>query len=318
MAKTQNRPKTGDKGQHRPKPGAGKKKQSQPWYRATWLPWAVGLVVLVGIAFALRSDETDVPGAGASVSHPVVGDDLHSLVVDPDDPDKIFIGSHQGVSVSSDGGATWEAIESLDGADAMGWGFTDDTILVGGHPGLSVSSDGGETFEQKNDGLPLTDVHALGASGDTIYVGLAGAGLFASSDGGGSWETRSDEFGGSFMGRIHVDASDDQHLLAPDMQGGVVQSNDGGRTWEPLGDIAGAMWVSWAADDTERIVAATQAGAVISTDGGRSWEPLEVPEGASIVEFSPHDPEVLFAAVHEPPEATVYVSRDGGDTWDRP
>ena len=289
----------------------------RPWYRNPLLPWGIGVVILALVAIALRPEGAKVP-SGRSAPDPVVGGDLHSLVVSPDDPDTVYIGSHQGVSVSTDGGATWETIPSLAGSDAMGWGFTDDAVLVGGHPGLSVSTDGGKTFELRNDGLPTTDVHALGAGGDTIYVGLAGAGLFASTDGGTSWEARSEQFGGAFMGRIHVDPSDDQHLLAPDMQSGALESTDGGLTWESLGGVQGAMWVSWAAGDTERIVTTGQGAAVVSRDGGGTWEPFEIPEGASIVEFSPHDPEVLYSAVLKAPEAAVYVSRNGGDSWDRP
>lgn len=317
MAKTSPRPKSGKAA------GDGtsrsNKKPSPPWYqRYSWLPWVVGVGLVAIVLIALRSGGADAPAPGESVANPVVGGDLHSFVVSPDDPETLYIGSHQGVSVSSDGGATWEVIESLNAADAMGWGFTDDAILVGGHPGLNVSTDGGETFALRNEGLPSTDVHALGATGDTIYAGVAGAGLFVSTNGGSSWEAGSERFGGSFMGRIQVDPSDDQHLLAPDMQAGVVESTDGGRTWEPLGGVEGPMWVSWAPGNTQRVVATSQVGAVSSTDGGRSWEPLEVPQGASIVEFSPHDPEVLYAAVLQAPEAKVYVSRDGGESWKRP
>lgn len=296
-----------------------RKKQPRPWYREhTWLPWAVGLVVVAVAVLALRSGGTDAPAPGVAVSNPVVGDDLHSLVVDPGDPDTVYIGSHQGVSVSTDGGETWEVVESLNGADAMGWGFTDDVILVGGHPGLSVSTDGGKTFEQRNEGLPSTDVHALGAGSEVIYAGLAGVGTFASTDGGQSWEVRSEEVGGAFMGRIHVDPADEEHLLAPDMEGGAMESTDGGRTWETLGGVQGAMWVSWDPNDTDHMIVATQGSAAVSTDGGANWEALEIPTRASIVEFSPHDPEVLYAAVLEAPEASVYVSRDGGSTWTRP
>ncbi len=319
MAKTQTRPKPSKKRrQVQPKTGA-RKKQPQPWYREyTWLPWAVGLVIVGVAAIALRSGQTDAPAPGVAVSNPVVGGDLHSLVVSPTDPDTLYIGSHQGVSTSTDGAATWEVIESLNGADAMGWVFTNDAILVGGHPGLSVSTDGGKTFEQRNDGLPSTDVHALGAGEDVIYAGLAGVGTFASMDGGQSWEARSEEFGGAFMGRIHVNPSDPEHLLAPDMQHGAMESADGGRSWEALGGVQGAMWVSWDQNDADHMIVATQGSAAVSTDGGANWEALEIPTGASIVEFSPDDPEVLFAAVLEAPEASVYVSRDGGDTWVRP
>ncbi|MDQ3982270.1 MAG: hypothetical protein M3271_06265, partial [Actinomycetota bacterium] len=191
----------------------------------------------------------------------MVGSDLHSLVVDPVDPDKLYIGSHQGVSVSNDAGKTWEVVESLDGADAMGWAFTGDLVMVGGHPGISVSTDGGVTFEQRNERLPSTDVHALGAGGDVVYAGIAGAGTFASTDGGQTWEPRSEEMGGAFMGRIHVDPADDDHVLAPDMQAGAVASVDGGRTCEALGGVDGAMWVSWDQSDTDHIIVTTHGAA---------------------------------------------------------
>lgn len=318
MAKTQPRHRPVNKRpQQKPRGHAGGR-SPRPWYRAPWVPWAVGLLALAVVAFVLRPEGSDAPAPATSGSKPVVGGDLHSLVVDPDDPNKLYIGSHEGVSVSSDGGGTWDALEGLAGADAMGWGFTGDAMIVGGHPGLSVSTDGGETFEQRNDGLPSPDVHALGASDEAIYVGLAGAGTFASIDNGGSWEARSQEFGGAFMGRIQVDPSDAEHLLAPDLQLGVLESSDGGRTWERLGGVEGATWVSWDPSDPDHIVASGQGSVAVTTDGGRSWDQLEVPQGASIVELSPHDANVLYAAVLEAPEATVYVSRDGGENWDRP
>ncbi|MDQ3985903.1 MAG: hypothetical protein M3280_05335 [Actinomycetota bacterium] len=317
MAKTRTRPtprKAPAKGRRRP---GSRKKPPPPWYqRYSWLPWAVGLGVLAIVVIALRAGQPDRPAPGVAVENPVVGADLHSLVVDPEDPDRLYIGSHSGVSVSTDGGDTWEVVGSLNGADAMGWAFTDELILVGGHPGLSVSTDGGDSFEQRNEGLPSTDVHALGAGDKVIYAGLAGVGTFASTDGGMTWEARSEEVGGAFMGRIQVDPADDDHILAPDMEAGAVESTDGGLTWKALGGVQGAMWVTWESNDTDHIVVTTQGSAAESTDGGESWEPFEIPDGASIVEFSPHDREVLYAAVLEDPNARVFISRDGGGQWE--
>ncbi|MDQ3964740.1 MAG: hypothetical protein M3277_12650 [Actinomycetota bacterium] len=320
MAKTQTRQTSGKKSGKGQRRTGSRKKPPPPWYqRYRWLPWVVGLAALAVVVVAVRAGQTDAPAPGVTVSKPVVGGDLHSLVVGPEDPETVYIGSHSGVSVSTDGGETWEVIESLNGADAMGWAFTDDLILVGGHPGLSVSTDGGATFEQRNgEGLPSTDVHALGAGDQVIYAGLAGVGTFASTDGGQTWEARSEEFGGAFMGRIQVDPADDDHILAPDMEAGAIESTDGGRTWNPLGGVQGAMWVSWDPKEPAHIIVTTQGSAAQSTDGGENWKAFEIPEGASIVEFSPHDPDVLYAAVLEAPEASVYVSEDGGDTWTRP
>lgn len=316
MAKTQARPKP--KGTRKSQGAGAKRKAPPPWYRRyDWLPWVVGLVVVAIAVVALRSGGGDSPAAGAESSQPVVGDDLHSFVVDPTDPETLYIGSHAGVSVSTDGGRTWEVIESLNGADAMGWGFTDDAIYVGGHPGISVSTDGGKTFELRNDGLPSTDVHALGAGQGVIYAGVAGTGTFASTDDGSSWEPRSEEFGGAFMGRIQVHPSDDEHLVAPDMSAGAVESKDGGRTWAPLGGPPGAMWVTWDPKDPDRIIVTGQGSASETTDGGATWDEFTIPEGASIVEFSPHDPEVLYATALEAPNASVSVSKDGGQSWEQ-
>lgn len=318
MARTQTRPrpsKTSGKGSR--KPGL-RKKPPPPWHqRYPWLPWVIGIGIVVIVIFAVRSGGPDVPAAGEAVTDPVVGADLHSLVVDQSDPSTLYIGSHQGVSVSKDGGDKWEVIESLIGADAMGWAFTDDAILVGGHPGISVSTDGGSTFEQRNDGLPGTDVHALGAGENVIYAGIAGLGTFASTDGGTSWEMRSEEFGGAFMGRIVVDPSDDDHLFAPDMQAGGMESTDGGRTWQPLGGVPAAMWVSVDPSDIDHIIVTTQGAAGETTDGGKTWTQLDIPEGASIVEFSPDDPKTLYSAVLDDPEARVFISRDGGGRWEQ-
>ena len=314
MAETQTRPKPHKDASR----GRTTKKPAPSWYeRSPLLPWIFGIGILAIVMFALRSDGADAPAPGESVARPVVGGDLHSLVVDPNDPETLYIGGHEGVSVSTDGGASWEVVESLQGADAMGWAFTDDATYVGGHPGLMASTDGGETFEARNDGLVSPDVHALGAGRNVVYAGLAGLGTFASNDGGATWEERNDRVGGAFMGRIVVDPADDDHSLAPDMESGIVESTDGGRSWEPL-NVQGVSWVSWDVSDSDRIIVTAQGDAAESTDGGRSWDTLDVPDGVTIVEISPHDPDRLVAAALQAPQAVVYVSTDGGATWAQP
>lgn len=293
-----------------------KKRPPKQWYQriggATWI--VAGLLVAI-VVFALLSRGSDGPEGPTPL--PVVGADLHSLAVDPSQPSRLFIGSHQGVSVSTDAGETWEVVESLDGADAMGWAFTDDAILVGGHPGLYVSTDGGDTFEQRNEGLPNTDVHALGAGDGVIYAASPGTGFMASTDDGETWAVRNEEVGRGFMGKILVDPNDPDHVIAPDMQAGAAESTDGGKTWDALGGVQGAMWVSWDPTDTQDIVVAATGSAQRSTDGGETWAAIDIPPRASIVEFSPEDPETLYAAVHEDPEAHLWVSDDDGESWEQ-
>jgi len=133
MAKTQTRP--GRSGPNRKRGSSSLKRQPLPWYRRyALLSLVAGLALVLVVIVVVGADRGDTPAPRVAVSTPVVGGDLHSLVVDRSDPDKLYIGSHQGVSVSTDGGQTWTVEETLDGADAMGWAFTDDIILLGGHP----------------------------------------------------------------------------------------------------------------------------------------------------------------------------------------
>jgi photosystem II stability/assembly factor-like uncharacterized protein len=249
---------------------------------------------------------------------PFVGGDLHSLVMAPAATSRLYAGGHEGVAVSTDGGRSWRQIESLAGADAMGWAFTDEGALVGGHPGLFVSDDGGRTFRQDNESLPATDIHALGSGAGVIYAASPQLGVFASLDGGASWEVRTDQVGQAFMGSILVDPRDPDHLVAPDMQAGAVESSDGGRSWSVLGGVPGAMWVSWDPADTDRIVVAGMGQAALTQDGGRTWAQMAVPEGTSVVEIDANDSDVLYAGVLEGTEAVVWVSRDGGSAWAMP
>jgi photosystem II stability/assembly factor-like uncharacterized protein len=300
----------------RPHP-KGRRRRQVPWYRRpqTWWWAAAGALTAGLLAFVLLGGSGNEEGGSAGA--PFVGGDLHSLVVDPV-ADRLYVGGHGGVAISANGGRSWRPVESLAGADAMGWAFTGDRVLVGGHPGLFVSEDGERRFEMQNDGLPATDVHALGAGEGVIYGASPAAGVFASTDGGTTWQVRTGEVGHSFMGRILVDPAEPDHLIAPDMQAGAAESTDGGRTWRALGGVGGAMWVSWDPNNTDHLIVSGMGEAAESTDGGATWRPITVPQGASVVEMDPTDPAVLYAGTLHGTDAVISVSRDGGASWTTP
>lgn len=278
-------------------------------------------VVLAGVALmgCGGGDGTGDGDGGAAASGGLTGGDFHSIAVDPADPDRLFVGGHQAVSVSTDGGATWQEVESLRDADAMGWAFTTDAVYVSGHPGLNRSTDGGRTFEPVNEGLPDTDVHAFGGTDEVLYGAGPATGLFASTSGPGVWELRTTSAGQSFLGRIVVDPQDPDHIFAADVTAGVAESTDGGRSWQVLDSgLAAAAWLSRGGDAAGVLVASGPESAVRSTDGGRSWEPLDLPEGATLVAAVPGDARRLYAGIHRGTRVEVWVSRDGGATWSSP
>ena len=272
----------------------------------------VGAVVLTVTSLG-GGDSSDDGGGG------LTGGDFHSLVVDSSDPQRIFVGGHQAVSVSTDGGATWTEVDSLRDADAMGWAFTSDAIYVSGHPGLNGSTDDGASFERINQGLPSTDVHALGGTDRVLYGASPAVGVFASTGAAGEWDVRTTAAGQSFFGRIVVDPADDQHLFAADASVGVAESRDGGVTWQAVDSgLRAATWLSRGGDGLDLLVASGPVGAAVSRDGGQSWEALELPEGASLVEAVSGQADLLYAGAHDGSRVQVQVSRDGGQSWTTP
>jgi hypothetical protein len=151
-----------------------KKMQGATTRWVSYLPAALvavaGLALVAG-AIALSSGG----GPDESAERPYVGGDLHTMAVDPTDPDKVMVGGHEGGMISDDAGKNWREASGLEGGDPMGWEVdpTDPRkMYAGGHPGFFRSEDGGENWTADNSGLPGTDVHGLGmdpADPETLY-----------------------------------------------------------------------------------------------------------------------------------------------------
>ena len=282
--------------------------------RRRWMRWsAIGAVVLAVSALVVWMVTRDDGGNGVDTAAgaPLVGGDLHTVAVIGDG---LYVGGHQAAAVSRDGGAQWQRIPSLDGADPMGWAISGDAVLVGGHPGLYRSTDGGTTFTNVGGPNAVADVHALGAAAGTAYLASPQAGLLVSTDGGTTWQTRNTQAGRSFMGTILVDPQDPNRLIAPDMTTGLSTSSDGGRTWTPLGGPSRVMAVTWNPADIRQLIAVGMGGAQRSSDGGATWQPLTVPVDTSAISYDTTGA-TLYAGVLDGQRARVYRSSDSGATW---
>ena len=280
--------------------------------RRRWIRWgaaaAAVLAVTGGITILVtRGEESSAPVARA----PRVGGDLHAITAIGD---ALYVSGHEAAAVSHDGGRQWRQITSLDGADAMGWAVTGDAVLAGGHPGLYRSTDNGTTFAKLTGAATVPDAHALGGSGDTVYLGSPQAGLMASTDGGQSWQPRNAQAGRSFMGTILVDPANRDRLIAPDMSQGLVSSTDGGRAWKPLGGPTAAMAVTWNPGDTRQIIAVGSTGSARSSDGGTTWQKVQMPAGVSAVTYDSAG-STVYAAALDGDRAALYRSTDAGTTW---
>ena len=139
--------------------------------------------------------------AGDSWNETLVGEDLHRVVVDPTDPDRIVAAAGSGLYVSDDAGRSWKQVDALRGkylhaiaidpTDPDHWYVYAD---IEGSP-LYRSTDGGETWDAIGDGLPAASpADTLRLHPDDpatlVYVGDGGdrsSRIFVSTNRGEEW-----------------------------------------------------------------------------------------------------------------------------------
>lgn len=270
--------------------------------------------IIGGIIYAGNQPDTAGPAQESVMSQVFVGGDLHTLTSLGSD---LYVTGHQGAGVTSDDGASWLTIDSLANADVMGWSKTTTSLLVGGHSGLFQSTDGGLTFAKVKFYGDISDVHSIGAFGNTVYLASPQIGLLKSTDGGQTWFLRNGDIGQGFMGSMLVDPTNPDRVFAPDMQTGLVTSSDGGSTWKSVGGPAGTMSIAWNSMNTEEFAVIGMGGSATSNDGGRTWSSRTLPQGASAIAFSA-DGKKLHVAVHIGLNAQVFTSTDNGMSWNAP
>lgn len=194
---------------------------------------------------------------------------LHSILTDPKDPQRIWVGiSAVGVFRSDDGGASWVACN-------------------GGIPVI---------LEDKAHSDIGFCVHGLAADPDEanrIYR-QDHVGMFRSTDGGDSWERCEEGLPSGFGFPVEIDARTrslfvvpleaDQFRFPVDGAFRVYRSADGGDRWHELGDgalpvdfygavLRGGMAVD--ACDPAGVYVGTTAGTVhLSADLGDTWQTL--------------------------------------------
>jgi hypothetical protein len=146
-------------------------------------------------------------------NYPEVGQCVHSLVMAPGMPDRLYQQNHCGMYRSADGGRNWESIEnglpSTFGFPAAGHPRDPDTLFLlplnGDIAGRYMpdakaavwrTRDRGETWQDLRSGLPQENaffgVYRQGMATDLldpagVYFGTSSGELYASSDEGESW-----------------------------------------------------------------------------------------------------------------------------------
>jgi photosystem II stability/assembly factor-like uncharacterized protein len=238
--------------------------------------------------------------------------DYHSLLVAPNNPANLLLGTHQGLFGSSDAGRTWHKV-GLSGQDAMNLARPSaETIWVAGHNVLAKSTDGGATWvDVRPAGLPSLDIHGFANDRNhpgRLYAAVAGEGLYVSRNNGRSFSLASAEVGGAVFALAVLP---DGRILAGDFKHGLLASRDGGKTWQLL--LREQLLGLAVKPVTPRRLLATGRAIFLSDDGGRNWRRVFArPEPFGPVAWSASRPSLAYAVGFD---RKLYRSTDGGRSW---
>ena len=187
---------------------------------------------------------------------------------------------------------------------------------------------------------------------DIIYAGTAAGGLWVSENGGSTWDVLFDDGKSASIGSIAINQNNPNEIWVGTGEGnprnsmnngaGIYKTIDKGRTWEFLGleKTNGIHRIILNPNDPKiAVVAATgtpwgenpERGIYKTTDGGKTWTKtlyIDVKTGAADLVVDPSNPNKLIAAMWEHRRwpwffnsggagSGIFVSLDGGDTWDR-
>ncbi|MFQ6100826.1 MAG: family 16 glycoside hydrolase [Anaerolineae bacterium] len=257
---------------------------------------------------------------------------VFSLTIDPNNPDRVWIGtqSARGVFRSNDGGATWVSMNS---------GIQEIAPTIRGFAVEPGNSDvvylAGEISSWEWNGEPLPGL------GLDMVKGF----VYKTTDGGQHWERI--WYGDNLARYVWIHPQDhnliyvstgifdreaaNSNAETKDPGGvGILRSRDGGATWEVLGTANGIradelyfgslymhptepdVLLGAAGNDPYMWALGRPIGAVYRTeDGGDSWQRVLDLPNASAVEICEGDPNVAYAASL----SAFFRSDDGGRTW---
>jgi len=284
------------------------------------------------VAFLVLSGTSAAAPAQAQSWIPVgaPGGNVRTLTSDPRDPQRIYLGTADGMLYrSDDGGILWRRLGpwfprgcSLDdiAVDAFGVVFVGYREVHGEGGGVARSTDGGKTFVTLK-GVDGESVRALVVAPSDPQVIAAGTrtGVFLSKNGGEGWK-RVTPKGHADLRNIEslaFDPTDPQVLYAGTWHL-VWKTNDGGATWVPVHegmiDDSDVMTLTIDPRHPRTIYSTACTGIYRSTEAAMQWTKLgDIPFSSRRTRaFSQGDDvNLLLAGTTQ----GLWISEDTGGTW---
>jgi hypothetical protein len=262
---------------------------------------------------------------------------ITSMVIDPQNPSKIYAGTQNGVFKTINGGRTWSPMNNglvnLNVVAIVINPSTPSTLYVatsgfGGGAGVYKTTDGGSTWNLRNNGITQTTFLSLAldpSAPNTLYLGvdfccIPGSHLYKTTDGADNWAPIANAPVLSPTS-LAIDPLNHTTIYATDgtNTGGVWKSIDSGANWQgPSTSQTGGFGRSVSVSPiTAGLVYADAAGALYkSIDGGTNW--TLVPNRAGKIVFDPVNAATVYLLtpnVFSNLPSGLFKSTDNGQTW---
>ena len=248
---------------------------------------------------------------------------VHGIAVDPGDPSRLLLATHNGFHIVTPDGTVTQISETSD--DFMG--FTPhpsdaSTFYASGHPqrggntGVIVSRDGGKNWAELSPGAGgPADFHSMDASmADPNVMYGSHRGLQVSRDAGETWQN----VGPGAAGLIDLAASaKDPDTVYAATESGLQISMDGGQSWQPTKVSGQPVSLVEVAEDGRIFAFAVGTGLLVGEEGSPAWESLGNDFGDSVLLHLAADPSNAGRLYAVTQKGEVLASQDGGKTWQR-
>ncbi|MBI4527039.1 MAG: hypothetical protein HY695_24855 [Deltaproteobacteria bacterium] len=245
---------------------------------------------------------------------------VFSLLINPGDPDRLYIGTDQGIYLSADQGASWRLLTPA----LKEWNIrslvadpTEDPRL------LYVATDQGILKGKENNwkriskGLASKDARTLIISRHGELFAGTFDGVFKKEKKGSSWVARNHGLEDKRVRALAIDPSSQSTLYAGTASGGVFKTTNGGKEWKAanrglLNSTVLSLMIT--PEPYKALYAGTVDGVFKSLDGGKRWFATgqELPFTVASLAFDLSEPRTLYAGSG----GRLFKSGNAGEKWE--
>lgn len=260
-----------------------------------------------------------------------MGGDVRALVIDPQDPQRLYLGTLDGqIYLSTNGGQGWERLAGFNRP-----GLYIDNLIVDPRNSLVLyaaahrhkepggffkTSDGGATWREAKE-LRAEALHSLTQSSSNPDIMVVGTnnGVYRSDDAGDSWtKLQNTGMTNTNVESLAIDPRDDKVIYAGTWHL-PFKTTDNGQTWSALKtgiiDDSDVFAIELDERNPDHIIASACSGIYETKNAGANWRkvngiPSQSRRTRAIVQH-PANPQIIFAGTTE----GFWLSPNGGNDW---